>query len=83
MELAACRSGVLTATFLPKRSDKRQQSGWIRQLYVWGVCGGLKISPFRTNQMVRPAGTYCPDSERRSIHYQSVMFPVKMLSIAP
>ena len=45
VELAACRSGMFNATFLPSRSDKRQQSGWIKAVGCWlesgGACGGL------------------------------------------
>ena len=43
VELAARRSGVFNASFLPNGSDKRQQSGWIKAVGWWfesGWCVG-------------------------------------------
>ena len=39
VELAARRSGVFNATFLPNGSDERQQSGWIKAVGCWFVSG--------------------------------------------
>ena len=47
VELAACRSGVFNATFLPNGLDERQQSGRIKAVGCWlslgGVMGAFRI----------------------------------------